>query len=316
MEQGWIYVLVNSSMPGMVKVGRTTRQPAERVAELSAATGVATPFILAFEQDFHDCVEAEEAIHAALDARGLRVAANREFFAGPAAEIVRVVLQVAAAAGVAPDPKPVASGAELLAEGDRHLFGQGTSFEDASEALRCYKLASHRGSLVALERMGAVYGQAHGKTSAGRRRAMRYLKDGARRGNYYCYTEMAIFFMTDPHAGNFVKAWDRFFAERAENPCPEVEVGEFRYLEALRRYVCCCINMNLPPAHLAELSAEGERLIGHFVTALEKLRDPEQRVRLAGALRWTYQNLLPVPREFQERQHRRMPGQVRRLETA
>ena len=31
--QDWIYVLVNSSIPGMVKVGRTARQPAERAAE-------------------------------------------------------------------------------------------------------------------------------------------------------------------------------------------------------------------------------------------------------------------------------------------
>ena len=35
MEPGWGYVLVNSSMPGLAKVGRTTRSPAERVAELS-----------------------------------------------------------------------------------------------------------------------------------------------------------------------------------------------------------------------------------------------------------------------------------------
>ena len=47
MEPGWVYVLVNSSMPGIAKVGRTTRAPRDRAAELSGVTGVATPFIVA-----------------------------------------------------------------------------------------------------------------------------------------------------------------------------------------------------------------------------------------------------------------------------
>jgi hypothetical protein len=64
MEQGWIYVLVNSSLPGLVKVGRTSRSTQERVAELSAATGVPTPFVLAFDQEFEDCVAAEQSVHA------------------------------------------------------------------------------------------------------------------------------------------------------------------------------------------------------------------------------------------------------------
>jgi hypothetical protein len=121
--QNWIYVLVNSSIPGMVKVGRTTRRPTDRAAELSGATGVATPFVLAFEQEFSDSVQAEELIHAELDRRGLRVAANREFFRGSPAEIVRVVLDVASHSDRTPAPAPPATVMELLAEGDRHLVG-------------------------------------------------------------------------------------------------------------------------------------------------------------------------------------------------
>ena len=88
MQEGWVYVLVNSSMPGMAKVGRTFRLPSERVAELQS-TGVATPFILAYEQVFADCCAAEKAVHDELDRRGLRVALNREFFRGPPSDIIR-----------------------------------------------------------------------------------------------------------------------------------------------------------------------------------------------------------------------------------
>ena len=99
MEQGWVYILVNPTLPGLVKVGRTTRLPSKRVAELSQATGVATPFILVFEQAFADCAAAERDIHRVLDSRGMRVAANREFFRGPTTEIVRLVLQYARPCG-------------------------------------------------------------------------------------------------------------------------------------------------------------------------------------------------------------------------
>jgi FAD/FMN-containing dehydrogenase len=248
----------------------------------------------------------------------MRVAVNREFFGGPAAEIVRVVLQAAAEAQGGPDVQmPVASAQELLAEGDRHLFGQGDTFEDGSEACRFYKLAAARGCVVAPERLGAVYGQVDSRSRSGRRRAIKYLKEGARRGNYYCYVEMAVLFAAVRHEANFRKAWDKFFADRAASPCAEAEAGEFRYVAALRRYVCGCIDMQLPPAHLAELSAEAAPLMHHLLAALHQLcNNSEQRMRLAGALRWTYENLAPRPVDTQRAPQGWVQGWVQRLETA
>lgn len=40
----FVYMLRNSAMPGLLKVGFTTGTPEVRAAELSAATGVPTPF--------------------------------------------------------------------------------------------------------------------------------------------------------------------------------------------------------------------------------------------------------------------------------
>lgn len=96
MSSGSVYVLANSSMPGLVKVGKTTRDPQERAAELSSATGLPTPFIVVYDHHFEDCSAAEQFAHAYLEARGYRVSDNREFFSAPTAEIVRALTAFAA----------------------------------------------------------------------------------------------------------------------------------------------------------------------------------------------------------------------------
>lgn len=302
-EQGWIYVLVNSSIPGLMKVGRTTRPPAARAVELSAATGVATPFVLAFEQPVADCVCAERLAHAELDRRGLRVAPNREFFRGSPAEIIRVVLDVAAgmldAAAGAPSPPasgaPVLTAHALLAEGERHLFGTGAHFQDVADAAHYYRLAAAHGSLVALERLGAIYAQCGTKRRPDRRRAMRYLKDGARRGNYYCYCEMAMQFAREGHVANFHKAWAHFFAARAASFNAEAEAGEYRYPRALWHYVLACHDQRLCPGHLPALREAAPALIRVGEESARNVATIADRRRLAVAQRWVQQTLVTPP---------------------
>jgi len=99
MPSGYLYVLVNPSIPGLAKVGKTTREPADRVTELSSATGVASPFILLYQQPVADCDKAEQWVHDALTSRGWRYAPNREFFSAPSHEIVSLVFQAAQVVG-------------------------------------------------------------------------------------------------------------------------------------------------------------------------------------------------------------------------
>jgi len=303
MEQGWIYVLVNSSIPGMAKIGRTVRPPADRAAELSAATGVATPFIIAFDQPFADCCEAERLIHAELDRRGLRIAPNREFFRGPISEMVRVIIDTADRCDAAVPALPDQSADRLRLAGDRALFGLGDTLQDTGEALRCFKLAASRGSLIACERLGHVYVRLYlgARSRAGRRRALTALKEGVRRGNYYCYCELGILFAADRHVANFEKTWDLFFARRADSFNADIEGDETRFAQACSFYITCAIDLDRPRTHLAELSAASDAILAACLTQLDALRDqPEARLPVVRALRWAYENLLPQP-EFTPR---------------
>jgi hypothetical protein len=77
----------------MIKVGKTKRNPRDRIAELSAATAIPTPFALAFDAFVEDCDRAESYVHAQLEKDGYRVAKNREFFNVDLATAIAVILE-------------------------------------------------------------------------------------------------------------------------------------------------------------------------------------------------------------------------------
>ena len=171
--RGYVYVLVNSSLPGLVKVGKTTRLPSERAGELSAVTGVPTPFIVAFERPFADCSEAEAFVHTRLERMGLREAKNREFLRATTPDVIKAVMEAPGAishvsaledalesteyiAGdelggleLGNDDAGAEPWASLLEEAYEHQYGLEGRIEDEDEALRLYKDAGRLGSAEA-----------------------------------------------------------------------------------------------------------------------------------------------------------------------
>lgn len=77
-RSGYVYVLTNRSMPGMVKIGFTSRSAGVRANELSGATGVPTDFKIVFQARARDALTLEKAVHQRL--RNARVKQGREFF--------------------------------------------------------------------------------------------------------------------------------------------------------------------------------------------------------------------------------------------
>jgi hypothetical protein len=90
MTHGYIYVLTNQVMPGLVKIGRTERDPVQRAKELRT-TGVPAPFELVYSCLVSDCEETEKNIHILLSKRGVRHSPDREFFEVSCDEAIELI---------------------------------------------------------------------------------------------------------------------------------------------------------------------------------------------------------------------------------
>lgn len=79
-NKGLVYVLTNSAMPGLVKIGMTTRESIDTRMKELYSTGVPVPFECAYacEVSSSDCAKIENALHTAFAPN--RINANREFF--------------------------------------------------------------------------------------------------------------------------------------------------------------------------------------------------------------------------------------------
>lgn len=74
---GYIYIFANPSLSGIVKIGKTRRNPFARAEELHT-TGIPTPFHVCFVLYVAEPDKLERQIHSAL--KDVRVEENREFF--------------------------------------------------------------------------------------------------------------------------------------------------------------------------------------------------------------------------------------------
>ena len=59
--KGYIYILANSSMPDVLKIARTINDPKDRANDLfQGTTGLPTPFIVLYHEEFEDCEDIEK----------------------------------------------------------------------------------------------------------------------------------------------------------------------------------------------------------------------------------------------------------------
>ena len=79
-HMGIVYVLSNRAMPGLVKIGMTTRPELDARLKELYTTGVPVPFDVEYacEVKACNCAKLEKALHTAFEPNRLNV--NREFF--------------------------------------------------------------------------------------------------------------------------------------------------------------------------------------------------------------------------------------------
>jgi hypothetical protein len=259
MRQGWVYVMVNASMRNLVKVGQTAREPRLRVAELSSATGVPTPFMLEFRQLYADCERAEREIHEVLDARGLRVSANREFFHGPARTIVRIIMAHAARE---PWPPP--------------LTQPGPCDGDISQAQAEFlRTLARRQQLYS----GAQEGDPFCYTGI----AMLAAQEGQ---TEECLRAWDLFFAT--HGASSAELPDAATGSEGAGHWHDP-----RMIPACRRYIACCLLLGRVPGYRSVLLRAADDMLDQQLADLRRLRGTQAAARLSAVMRWIYENLEP-----------------------
>lgn len=83
---GFVYVMTNPAMPGIVKVGMTDRSPHARAVELSAGTSVPYPFVVEYYAEVCSPREVEADFHEAMT--DFRINEKREFFSMPVEQAI------------------------------------------------------------------------------------------------------------------------------------------------------------------------------------------------------------------------------------
>ncbi len=86
-KKGFVYVMSNKSMPGLIKVGMSTKVPEERAKELSSDTSTPTPFIVEYYALFDDMQKAERLAHQGLQ----QYHHGKEFFETNVAQAIQAI---------------------------------------------------------------------------------------------------------------------------------------------------------------------------------------------------------------------------------
>lgn len=267
-DNGYVYVLINPSMEGLVKIGKTNRDPQTRAKEL-ATTGVPTPFVSVFDEFFDDCTAAENFIHTLLENKGYRVSGNREFFSIPVKEAIEAVIkaksslssEVAACVEVQPlvkkDPWSMDETCEEIFRQAFHAENGFDTYQDIDEAIRLYKQVSKLGGIPGYSALGNIYHRTKGYVDL--KEAAKYYKFSTTGGMTEDYIKLAEVYLMLGDENNALYSWDRFVSEiDLKNTRPE-DIPAFG-VEYLEHHVKHC----MPIKHLDFLKSIKDYLFKYY----------------------------------------------------
>jgi flagellar biosynthesis GTPase FlhF len=86
-EEGWVYVLTNERVPGLVKIGKTSKVPEIRAKELSSETGVPGEWVVVYKAFVPGYSNVERIAHDKLKAAGQHD--SKEYFTCKPFEAIR-----------------------------------------------------------------------------------------------------------------------------------------------------------------------------------------------------------------------------------
>jgi TPR repeat protein len=246
---GYIYVLINASLNGIVKIGKTQNTPNELAKELSSAMGVPTPFDVAYSSYFKDCDAGEVFVHTRLENN--RLADNKEFFQISVQQAIETVREAERSLGITSEPttnkdlkflqmatKPLSPWKVIFHSANAYSYGLGNTIEDKNEALNLYIKSAKLGSISAYWIIGRMYLNGQGcKPDVEKARST--FMDGAKVGNDLCWAGLAEIFFREGHEDNWNKSWNKYF--NSPSFIEKKQFVEFMNLDAIMNNRACQI---------------------------------------------------------------------------
>lgn len=157
MSPGYIYILSNRSMPGLLKIGRTERLPKIRSKELQT-TGVPHPFEVDFSVFVNDSIKAEQQIHKLLEKQGVRAQANREFFELSLEKAIHIIgIATVSDQTLEPDFSQIIELEALANTIPSPNYGEEISYEDAEKISFSLVNIGRRGCPSAIKRAAQIF---------------------------------------------------------------------------------------------------------------------------------------------------------------
>lgn len=215
INQGYVYVMINPSYNGIIKIGKTTKEPEERAKELSSATGVATPFIVVYKRLFNNCHLAESIIHNHFTEQGYRINDSREFFSTPIDEAINYIVSLCDESdNESYQEEQNITDNEDLKETFYSLaldyeLGNNNTFIDYDKAIQFYQKAADLGHFKAYDSIGNIYElYLHND-----KKAIEYYKLSVERGYFLSYIRLGIIFLSSKQyfsEQNQYIAWNNF----------------------------------------------------------------------------------------------------------
>lgn len=242
---GYVYALINTSMKGLIKIGKTTRSSEERAKELSNASGVATPFIVAYEIYVSDCTKAEVYLHTIMEEKNYRVTNNREFFNIQLEELIHIMIDVKSIFRTDDNNIEINNqensqfssniGEEKFNEAMKYYLGEDDYLQDYHKAKKLFKQATKLNVSEAYYWLGEIYRLGKG-CKIDYNIALKYYEDGADLKYDRCYVKMASLYQDDlNHRENAEKCRNKFIHSNYFNSLTSEEQQNYLLIFAINR---------------------------------------------------------------------------------
>lgn len=216
-NKGYLYILTNPSIHGQVKIGRTERHPEERRKEISAATGVSTPFELVYWKFFDDCHLAESTLHKRLEQEGYRVSNNREFFTINEEKAKKLIEELSLELTKS-DQNPN----KIVKEGIRWLYGNEGTLRNEKRALDYFEQAAaldyylgYYWAGVACEKIALTVKRKTDQASW-QQRALNHYQNAMKKSYYKAYARSSWLYRKFNQHNEANYTWSEFLSESSK----------------------------------------------------------------------------------------------------